>query len=184
MAIPSKEPDSLTAGDTLKFTKKVANYDPADSWVLTYALVNAGSLQTITASDNGDGAFLVNVAATTTKDWPAGSYAWQAYVTKATERFEVGRGHIVVKPNFATQTNGKDARAFAESMLAQVERDLANLDHLSSYSEGNVSVQRETRESLRIDWQFWKGEVARLRREEKIAAGMGTGRMILTRMPG
>ena len=76
--IPTDIPTLFTAGDTLKFTKELADYLPADGWTLTYSLVKSSAQIQFSASDNGDGTHLVNVATTTTDDWTAGDYRWQA----------------------------------------------------------------------------------------------------------
>ena len=39
--IPSTEPAVFTAGDTLKFTRSLADYPASEGWVLSYTLVNA-----------------------------------------------------------------------------------------------------------------------------------------------
>ena len=76
---PIIEPDSVIAGVTVKWTKDLADFLPADSWVLKYTLINAGDdgkRIDITATDNGDGRHLVNVAKATTADWRHGLYHW------------------------------------------------------------------------------------------------------------
>jgi hypothetical protein len=138
--IPTIEPTSITAGDTLRWLKQLDDYTPDDGWVLTYALVISGVKVAITASDYGDGRHYVNVTATTTAGWTADDYDWQSYVTRAatSERYAVGSGRLQVLPNYAAASSGYDARTHARKMLDAIESVLegrgtrGDLDMISS----------------------------------------------------
>ena len=71
---PTTEPSALIAGDTAKWLKTLADYLPADGWVLSYTLINSAAKITFAATTSGSD-FLVNVAAATTAAWAAGSYS-------------------------------------------------------------------------------------------------------------
>jgi len=181
--IPTVEPAEFTVGDTLKFTKAVAGHLPADGWALTYALVMNQKHIALTSSDNGDGTYLVNVAAATTADWPAGEYKWQAYVTKATDRFLAGFGVIKLLPDYATQTDGLDDRSIIKQTLDALEATIkgkASKDQLS-YSIAGRSLQAMTPEDL-IKWHshyktLYRQEIEAMR----VANGLESGRIIRTR---
>src|SRR5579859_2953972 len=99
---PTFTPDEITAGDNVQWTISLANYLPS-SWTLSYVLVSATANPiTITATDNGDGRFLISVPAATTAGWTAAFYQWQAYITSGAERHQVMKGRITVKPNYAS----------------------------------------------------------------------------------
>ena len=183
-SVPTVEPTVITAGDTLTFTKSLPDYLPADSWALTYSLVMGGNLISITSSDNGDGTHLVLVTAANTAPYKPGQYQWQSYVTKTTQRFQVGFGNIEIKPDFAAQAAGLDARSFAESELERVEGEIRKLRAHDSLSIRDRTKSDRAFADLLEARDYWKREVARVRREEKLAAGLASGRMILTRMPG
>ncbi len=120
--IPTIEPTSVVAGDTVKWTKALTDYLPADSWVLSYVLVSLTASITITASDNGDGSHLVSEAAATTDDWTPGEYTWNAFVTKGAERYRVGDGRLKVEPNFQIHTtSGFDGRSHVKRTLDLIE---------------------------------------------------------------
>ena len=141
--IPTTEPKSVTAGDTVQWNKdSLSDYLASAGWTLTYALRNAAGKIDITASANGGG-YSVSVAAATTADWVAGQYSWQAYVTKAAERFKVGSGTIEVLPNFATE-NSFDDRSHAKTVLDAIEAVIesrASVDQ-ESYSIMGRSLKR------------------------------------------
>jgi VCBS repeat-containing protein len=124
---PTTEPTVHTAGDTLRFTRALPDYLPADGWTLTYALVNAGTQITLTGSDNGDGTHLVEEVAADTAAWSAGHYRWQAFVSKGTDRFTVGRGMLEVRANFATADTGLDARGTWQTILDNLEAAYAQM---------------------------------------------------------
>jgi len=153
-SIPSKEPAVFTAGDTIKWTKSLSDYLPADSWVLTYALVMSGKLINLTAADNGDGSHLVTITAATSAGYTAGIYHWQAYVTKSGERYKVGHGRLEVKPDFAAQTNGYDNTSHVKKVLDALEATIlgkSSKDQMS-YTINGTTVARMTPEEL-IKWQ-------------------------------
>lgn len=114
--VPTTEPRYLTAGDTWTWERSLSDYPAGDGWVLTYALVSTSALITLTASADGDD-HLIEIAATTTAGYSAGDYDWQSYVTLGTERFNVERGTVTVRPNLATATTGYDGRTAAAKAL-------------------------------------------------------------------
>lgn len=122
--IPSCEPDEVHQGDTLSWTKSLADYLPADGWTLKYALSNADGRITIEASDNGDGTHLVSVAASTTDDYTAGIYTGQGYVENdAGERYTVWKGKIKIAAglHLDAAASGYDARSHACKVVDALE---------------------------------------------------------------
>jgi|DEB0MinimDraft_12_1074336.scaffolds.fasta_scaffold45881_2 hypothetical protein len=187
--VASKEPEKLVAGDTLKFTKSVSDYAPEDSWVLSYALVSSTNQYNFSASDNGDGTHLVNVAAATTVAWVVGTYKWQAYVTKASERYSVGAGTLEVVSDFSGETSF-DARAHCKKVLDAIELTIegkASKDQQSysiSFGDSGASrsISRLSFGELIEARKFYKNEYQRLKRQERIANGLDSGRTIHIRM--
>lgn len=151
---PTKEPDVFTAGDTVKWTKSFSDYLPADSWVLTYALVIASTRIILTATDNGDGSHLITVSAADSAGYAAGIYHWQAYATKGTERYQVGKGRLEIKPDFASQSTGYDNTSHVKNVLDALEATIlgkASKDQMS-YTINGTTVARMTPEEI-IKWQ-------------------------------
>lgn len=178
--IPSTEPASVNAGDTVKWTKSLADYLPADSWVLTYTLINADSKITIVATTSGTD-HLVSVATATSAAWTAGTYDYRAQVSKAGEVFTVGSGRMVVKPAYspATLDNRSQVRKTLEAIEATLEGRAT-----SSTAEYEIAGRKlkyipipellQLRDRLRQD-------VAREDAATKIAQGMGNPNRIFVR---
>lgn len=121
--VPTAVPDTVTAGDTISWKITLADYPADDSWVLKYRLINAAGKFDITATADGAD-HLVSVAAATSAGYTAGTYSYQAYVEKGTDRYTVDTGSIVVKPNLAAQSAGYDNRSIARKTLDAIETAL------------------------------------------------------------
>lgn len=173
--IPNVEPSAITAGDSVKWTKDLPDFLPADGWVVSYALVRDGVRLSITATDNGDGLHLVDLSAATTGAWEAGTYHWQAYAANAgtSERRTVAAGMLRVDPNFAA--SAVDARSHVEKTLAALEATLegrASSDQLA-YSIGGRSISKMSPEQL-LTWRDkYRAELAAERKAQAITQGMG-----------
>jgi len=112
------EPLRHPAGDTLAFTKTLADYPADESWVLSYTLINGTHKITFAATASGAD-HAISVAAATTSAWAPGTYTWQSVVTKAAERYTIGQGTMVIAPNFAAAST-YDARTSARKALDAV----------------------------------------------------------------
>lgn len=120
---PTTEPTRITAGDTLKWTRTLADYPASDSWVLTYTFINAAAkLPAIVAAASGDD-HAVTVAAATTGAYPAGWYDWRAVASKAGESYTVATGRAQVLPGFGVAT--LDARSDARQALEAIEATIS-----------------------------------------------------------
>lgn len=117
--IPTREPEAVTAGDTITWQRALSDY-PAGEWTLKYRLINAAGKIDITSTQSGAD-HRISVSATSSAAWVAGIYTWQAYVEKGSggslERATVGTGQITVRPNLAAQTGGYDTRSPARKTL-------------------------------------------------------------------
>ena len=107
--VPTTEPQTIVAGDTLTFTKAIANYLPSDGWTLNYSLQGAtlagsnSGLIEFDSDTNTGSVYEISVAASTTDDWAPGDYRWTAYVTGgSSERYTVGTGTLTVLPDPAS----------------------------------------------------------------------------------
>ena len=54
MAIVTTEPTSITAGDSVAWTRSLSDYPASAGWSLAYTLINAAAKITINASAAGD----------------------------------------------------------------------------------------------------------------------------------
>ena len=181
--IPSNEPARLVAGDTWQWTRSLEDYKASDGWTLSYAMIaSPGVSFTITAAAAGDD-HAVTVAAATTAGYAAGKYLWQAYVTKAAERFKVDEGLLEVEADFATAGASYDPREHARVVLAAIEaviEDRATKDQ-ESYSINGRSLSRTPLADLLKLRATYRDEVRRLDQAEALAAGLDGGRNVYVR---
>ncbi len=146
-AIAIKEPTSHQAGDSLVFTKTLADY-PASLWTLSYALrITAGGTPiTITATASGSD-FAVNVTAATTALWTPGIYTIIGYVSNATERYTVYQGNIEITLNVAT-TDNLDGRTYWERVRDKLRDVIENgvIREVIRYTYNGVSTEVQSME--------------------------------------
>ncbi|MCX8016441.1 MAG: DUF1822 family protein [Rhodocyclaceae bacterium] len=178
--IPTTEPTTVNAGDTVRWLRKLPEYPASDGWVLTYTVLNASGKITITASANGDDHF-VSVPATTSASWPAGEYAWRARVSRAGDVYTVAEGRITVRPSFAEAT--LDARSTARRALEAVEAYLADPNNVAAaqYEIAGRQLRRYTLTELWMHRDRLKLEVLREEQAERSAAGLPDRRRVLVR---
>lgn len=118
--IPEQEPTTVTAGDTVKWTRSFSDFPAGDGWVLSYSFLRIGLTPSppiafnSTASGNKH---LISLNPGDTELWLDGEYNGQGYVTKATERYLVWQGSWIVQLNFASQTGSVDTRTKARKIL-------------------------------------------------------------------
>lgn len=180
--IPIGTPASLVIGDTLKFKVYVEDYLPSDSWVLSYAFVAPGVQETATGSDNGDGYHLINVTAATTADWTAATYAWQSYVTKASERYQVCAGTIEVLPNFAAKSGGYDNRSewetIRDNLLVAYQTLSSGGGTVQSVRIEGVWTQYRSAEDILPMLKYAESKVAQEQAAARLACGKASGNLV------
>lgn len=182
--IPTIEPTSFTAGDTIAWLISLSDYPATDSWVLKYRLINAaGKIDIISSASGADHA--INVTAATSAGYAAGTYDWQSYVEKGTERYTIKTGRLQILPNLAAQAAGYDNRSqprrILEALLTAYESASGSRGFVQEYSING----RTMRFNNKADWikeiNFWKAEVAAEERATRINAGLGAGNKLLVR---
>lgn len=181
--IPDIEPTSLRAGDTIQWSRSLADY-PASSWTLSYTLINAAAKITFTAAASGTD-YLVTVAAATSANYAAGWYDWQAVVTKGTEKHTVGFGRLEILPNLAGATT-YDNRSHAQVMLDAIESTLegkASNDQLDLLSAtfGNHTFTRNPEFLLKYRDRY-RSEVNAERQAARLRQGLGSSNRISVRL--
>jgi hypothetical protein len=122
--IPSTEPKNFAAGETVEWTKSIADYASTDGWSLIYSIRGPTVFEDVTATPNSDGSYSVLIAASVTQPLQAGTYQWAAHAYKVGPpvlRYPVGRGVIVVTPNLGT---AETVTTHAARMLTLIEAAL------------------------------------------------------------
>ena len=127
LSIPTSEPSELRAGAPWQSRREDLCDFPAPVWTLTYYFRNAAAFFDVVADADGD-QFAVDVAKATTASQATGYYDWTAAVANGTERREIGRGSVVVVPDFSTAAV-LDTRSNAKKLLDLVEAALDPFVH-------------------------------------------------------
>ena len=182
--IPTVEPTEIVAGDYVQW-RKVENSDRsiADGWVLSYALVIAGKNIDIQCTDNGDQTHLATIAVADSKDLPSGTYHWQSYITKGTERYLVDSGTLKILANFAALDGGHDGRTFWRTVLDNVQAVLeqrATKDQ-SSYTVNGRQLSRTPVADLIMLYDKAKANAVGEERAENQKNGVGGSNNIFVR---
>lgn len=184
MTTPTTEPGTLYTGDTWAWTRTLANYPASASWVLKYTLINAGGRINITGTADGD-THVISVAAATTAGYSAGTYTWQAFVEKASERYTVGNGTVVVRLGLSSGSGGSDQRTQAqeamEDALAALAAYTASRGMVAEYEIAGRKMKFRSIDEIRRLVNFWRREVQAEIDAENIRRGLGTSRKIFTR---
>jgi hypothetical protein len=103
--IPSTEPTNFAAGETVQWTKSVADYPSTAGWSLIYSIRGPTVFPNATATPNADGSYSITIAAVDTAPLKAGLYLWASHAYKAGPpilRYAIERGVILVTANLDT----------------------------------------------------------------------------------
>jgi hypothetical protein len=188
---PSKEPIELTIGDRWQWkrTDLGTDYPPA-SYTLKYSarLDAAGANEIeITATASGSD-FIVEVPSATTLAYTAGTWRWQAYITRNSDsqRITLNSGSFEVKPNRDAALT--DPRSWAKQCLDSIEAAIKGVvanpvkTYQISTDSGSRSVTRRDLPELLKMRQDLKAEVDGEKIKERMAAGSGDPRRIGIRL--
>lgn len=181
--IPTLEPSTVNAGDTVRWKRSLPDYPASAGWVLSYQLVNATRRISVTGTASGDD-HLVDVAASVSAGWAAGDYAWRAQVSRAGEVFTVDEGRLTVRPSFASGT--QDTRSQARQALEAVNAYLANPNNLQA-AQYEIAGRQLRRYDLADLWRHRDRLQAEVLREDaaaRLAAGLPDNRRIFVRFGG
>lgn len=171
LEIPTTEPASFNAGDTVRWRKLLPGYDPADGWELEYIFASAGGVRTVAAPPDDAGEFVAYVGAADSTAWPAGAYTWRARVKKDGDAYTVAEGRCTVAPTFSQAV---DARSSARRAMEAIKDYLANPDNLecASYTIQGRSLSRHSFPELWQHFDRLKLEVAREDAADRVASGL------------
>lgn len=182
--IAEGEPARVVAGDTWTWMRSdlAADY-PTAAWALTYSLRREGdgTVKTITATESGT-VYTALVTHTDSANYAAGTWHWQAHMTRASDsaRVRVDYGVLVVEANGATAA---DPRSHAVRTLAAIESLIEGraTKDVNSYSIAGRSLTKMSPDEL-IQWRdYYRREVAREQRAELARQGKATGRTSVVR---
>lgn len=182
---PTGVPIEIVKGDFIQFkiTEFSADYSNAlHTMRLIARIATGGSSEIIITATASDSDYLFSVPSATSAEYTAGEYHYQIEIERDSdnERIVVDRGQIDVLLDF---DDNVDPRHHAEIMLDKIEAILegkADAD-VSSYSINGRSLNKFSPEEL-VKWRdYYKAEVANIKRKERIKHGRGAGFTILGR---
>ena len=177
-------PKLVYAGDTVifdvpAFTNSVGSQIDSGTYTLKwYARTNVNNEgANITGVVQADG-WRVTVPSSTTANFDAGTWTWQAVATQDDEQYTAGRGQFTVKATaeYSGQPGPFDDRSRAEIDLEKVEtaiRTLASGGMVQEYTIGGRNLKRYKMGELLQLRDTLKAEVDRERRAEKVRQGLG-----------
>ncbi|HEX8499286.1 MAG TPA: hypothetical protein VF659_01750 [Pyrinomonadaceae bacterium] len=143
----SYEPAEMTPGETLEWSKALADYSPAEGWALTYYFRNASGTGFNAAATPGVNSWEVSVVVPTNVG--PGRIDWEAWVKKGDEEQLAGAGTATVRPSLkATAADAQvDSRSQAEKDLDAVRAALvpATSAGVMEYEIGGVGTNRRIR---------------------------------------
>lgn len=180
--IPTKEPETFRAGDTVKWKRSLGDYLASAGWTLKYSFRGSAGTIDITSTADGDD-HLVELSFTTTAAYTAGLYHVQGYVESSTERHTIWTSRIEVLPNLVAAGSSYDGRSHVKKTLDAIEAVLENRasKEIEESAIEGVTIKRIPHEQLIMlrekYLQWYQSEQA----AEQIKLGKNSGRTILTR---
>lgn len=133
MDIPTKEPTSFRAGDTVKWNVYLDDY-PSDEWELTYRLINKDDAISIATSANADKSFSVVISYTATSGLTKGLHSLIGQVSNDDEKYTVVNKNVDVLPDLLS-SDPVETRTTAQKLIEILDEAL--LKHgPNAYSQG------------------------------------------------
>ena len=180
--IDTVEPFGFVSGNQVQWKKSLPDYPAGSGWELSYAV--RGPEQIDLAFDtevvaSGDD-YLVTWATGTIA---AGTYWWQATVTKAGVSITVASGEFEVKANLATAAGVYDGRSHVKIVLDALEAVLqgkATQDQ-KSYKIGDREIEKLTPDELLTFYKQYKRWYADEKTKTRLNKGLPSNRQIKVR---
>lgn len=172
--VPTKEPRSLIAGATAKWTRSFEDYPASEGWTLKYFLRGVGDPLDITCSVDPDDAngFLAVITATQSATLEPVTYTLQGQVSKSGEKYIVIQQEIVILPNLEAATNNLDSRTIEEQILAALTAGINTSagSQVVKYTIGDRSIEKSREEAIRLH-SYYSRIVADQKRRKRVAKG-------------
>jgi hypothetical protein len=175
-----QEPDSITAGNSLAWSRQLPAYPPTAGWALSYSLQNGSqtpiAIPTTVAADNYT--YLVNVLAATTAGWAPGAWLWTAIVTNAGtgQRLTSHRGSVSILPNPTAAIPASHAQTCLSMVEAAIEGRLPR--GLESYTIDGQEIAKIPLPELYKLRQKYQAEVYLEKQKLDAQFGIGSRRSI------
>lgn len=181
--VPTIEPVVLTAGDTWKWKRSLADY-PAPTWSIRYVLSNATQRYTFDSDADGTDHLVSRTPAETSPVVP-GRYHWTAFALDGTDRYQIGGGTFEVRPNveggrpWDTRTT---ARQIYDALLELQLSHASGRALVAEYTIAGRSMRFRDSDDLLAQLAYWKGQVDAEEAAERQARGQSSGLRVLARI--
>lgn len=144
---PTTEPQKLTQGEIVTWTRTETDFPASDGWALTYYFRGTVAGQAFEVAGSGVGAVhTFTTAAATTASRPAGVYLWQLKAVKTGGARTVASGVLKLEADFSAVNGALDTRSQIQKDLDAVQAAIRErIDTGRSVSEYEVSVGDSTR---------------------------------------
>lgn len=187
-------PNRIAAGDTLDFLTDVSAYLPADGWTFKMRLIPRFTTPvqapiTLTATTFNVTQYQIQAGPSTTANWAPGQYAWMSWVEKSGARHVLEgtqfSGELTIEPDPSTQVQGFDGRSQAQKAVDDLRAALATYvssqGAIASYTIAGRSVTFRDPGQISAQLSFWRNEVFKERRAEKLAEGLADPKNVFVR---
>lgn len=183
--IPKIEPEVISAGDTVEWTRQIDDFSPAD-YTLKYVIRNEAQIYKFTAT-SAQGYYQVTLTSAETAAWQPGVYWYTAYVVNATgtvqKQIATAFPKVLIRPNMAVNPNGLPTSTFAERGLVEIENTILALT-TRSVESAMVNGQQYTLQNISDLFMLrerFRSEVAREQAQARLNAGLGAQNKVAVR---
>lgn len=161
-----REPSSLSAGDTISFTRQLPDYQATDNWSLVYELRSGGgqAIQFTSTASGDDHVLLVTGSVTGT--WLPGSYIMAGYAVNTDgTRHRIFYGTLPIYQNLQAAAGDAPVQTFAQKVVANLQALILNAsgNNLLESRVGDTMFRYNTRKDLYEDYAKWvqvrRGEI-------------------------
>lgn len=186
--LPTKEPQQITAGDTVQWLRAVDNYPASSGWTLSYVFRGPQTIKQNATTYANSADYIVTMSPANTANYKAGLYSIEAYVSDGTNRYSVATWfpQITVKANPAAYVDGSaDNRSFAARTLAACETAIYSLSSrkVQSASVNGQTYSIQSLASLIALRNRMREEVQSEQDAINVAAGLGSKKNVYVRFP-
>lgn len=179
--IPTKEPIQIRSGDTVKFTRELADYPTSEGWTLKYKIVGNGADPQEVSASVVSSKYSVTIASSITEDLATGIYQLIGWVEKSGERFTIYDRTLDVLPNLASASGATDTRSHARKTLALIEAAIEShaVNPVESLQINNKTFQRPTLEMLNKFRSQYAALVRAEENKERIKSGEKAKKIVI-----
>ena len=143
----TNEPVEVVQGTVYSWTRDFGDYD--STYTLTYEIRGLSSTLTITGVATT--VWTLTISAAQSAALVAGPYVWQAFASKASDRYVVDSGTLVVVADLATSSTATTAQSSARKRLAVYQAMAENVAYIKTLAPESMEALERIMKSLQWD---------------------------------